>query len=154
MFKNYWTNKSWTYEDLVARYANKNSFTGCYEWQGYRNSKGYGRLEVATERWAAHRFAYTLKHNKEPAKHQQVQHMCNNPCCINAQHLTLGTNKENVEYRVRCGRNAAKLTYKSIDWIRKMRVEGWTILEIAIAYDVSESAISHILKNRNWKISH
>jgi hypothetical protein len=158
MYKNYWTNREWTYEDLVERYTKKNSYTGCYEWQGQLNDKGYGRIEVEAKRWAAHRFAYTLK-RKEPAKHQQVQHKCNNPPCINVQHLTLGTNKQNVDYMVKCGRQSkrekngrAVLTSKSIEWVKKMRLEGWTILEIAIVYGVSESAISHILKNRNWKI--
>src|ERR1700679_4365608 len=108
MYRNYWLNKEWTYEDLVDRYAIKNSYTGCYEWNGNLNAKGYGRVEIERRRWAAHRFAYTLKRGKEPAIYQQVQHVCNNPSCINVQHLTLGNNKQNVDYMVRCGRHAKR----------------------------------------------
>jgi hypothetical protein len=160
MYRNYWLNKEWTYEDLLARYATKNSNTGCYEWHSYKSKKGYGVLRVEIRTWKAHRFAYTLVHG-EIVKYQQVQHKCNNPPCINVQHLVLGLPSDNVKYMIRSGRRAStvgekngnsKLKVKSVEWIRKMRQEGWTILEISILYGVSKSTISEITRGSNWKI--
>jgi hypothetical protein len=50
-------------EDLPMRIAAKirvNPSTGCWEWQGYRNPKGYGQLTWQGKCWKTHRLVYTL----------------------------------------------------------------------------------------------
>ena len=67
----------------------------------YHNRKGYG---VCQNQWEPnkqmlhHRLAYLLAHNLEPKAIEglMVRHHCDNPACINPEHLALGTAQDNM----------------------------------------------------------
>lgn len=78
---------------------------GCIEWTGSRLPLGYGLLyQRAHGAWRyAHRVSFELFNGKvQPG--MCVCHRCDNPACINPDHLWLGTHKENMEDRDRKGR--------------------------------------------------
>jgi hypothetical protein len=61
--------------------------TGCWNWQGYKNIKGYGRMMGMADRlMLTHVLAYTLKYGPVP-KDMVVHHRCENPACCNVNHL-------------------------------------------------------------------
>ena len=64
---------------------------GCWEWQGARDSGGYG---VADHNKKVHRLSYIA--NLGPVGELQVLHSCDNPPCCNPLHLFLGTNADNM----------------------------------------------------------
>jgi HNH endonuclease len=73
---------------------------GCRVWTGVLNSMGYGRFfvpELTTRNRAmlAHRWAYTHWVAPIPPG-SQVLHRCDNPPCVNTEHLFLGTAKDNI----------------------------------------------------------
>ena|SRR5215475_4242906 len=68
---------------------------GCWEWNGYRHYKGCGYLQYKQKVWRAPRFIWTQLHGPIP-KGQSVLHKCDNPPCINPDHLWLGTQSENL----------------------------------------------------------
>lgn len=70
--------------------------TKCWEWQGAKTAFGYGRLKLKGEAWMAHRLMYTLTKGDIP-EGMVVMHSCDNPCCINPEHLSVGTQKDNME---------------------------------------------------------
>lgn len=70
--------------------------TGCWEWQGARTNGGYGRLKYKNQAWMAHRFSYVLHKGPIP-EGLVIMHKCDNPCCINPEHLMAGTQKQNME---------------------------------------------------------
>ena len=71
----------------------------CWEWQGYLNEKGYGRISYKGSLYYAHRLSYVMANNHEFSSLDIVMHTCNNPKCCNPKHLQLGTIQENNEQK-------------------------------------------------------
>lgn len=83
--------------------------SGCWEMGGFRNkswgkqSEGYGYMSYRGKNTPAHRLSYFLHHGVHPGK-MDVMHKCDNPPCINPDHLQLGTRKENINDALNKGR--------------------------------------------------
>ena len=80
---------------------------GCWEWAGYKNHHGYGRMLVRRDGknrlLAVHRLAYQAWVGEIPAD-KIVMHTCDNRCCINPEHLRVGTQGDNMRDMVSRGR--------------------------------------------------
>jgi len=79
----------------------------CWLWQGFLNRQGYGNTMINGYTTKAHRWSYLLF--KGPIGPFCVCHSCDNPSCVNPDHLWLGTKKQNAIDREVKGRNAQRL---------------------------------------------
>ena len=77
--------------------------SACIEWTGSRNPKGYGQKKVGGKTIFAHRWAWEQANGPIPDG-LHVLHTCDNPPCVNVDHLFLGTNADNVKDRDAKGR--------------------------------------------------
>lgn len=95
----------------IKIFFSKTSFVdnGCVEWVGSKNKKGYGLFNYNSKYEYAHRFSYRKANGltKIPDK-MYVCHSCDNPSCINPDHLWLGTHADNMKDCVKKGRHHNK----------------------------------------------
>lgn len=75
----------------------------CIEWTGTKHEKGYGLLTAFKRSWRVHRLVYALQYGEVPDG-LCVLHRCDNPSCIAAAHLFLGTKAVNNDDMIAKGR--------------------------------------------------
>lgn len=73
----------------------------CWEWKGGR-SRQYGYFKLDGKRVLAHRHSFFLKHGHLPTNN--ALHSCDNPPCVNPNHLRDGTQLENMQDAKQRGR--------------------------------------------------
>jgi len=139
----------------------------CWEWLGHKSFGGYGAFWFNDRIVGAHRFSYEL-HNKKIPKGAGyhgicVLHRCDNPSCVNPEHLFLGTQKENLRDMIKKNRRKytgmqggkngrAKLTQKQVEEIRKLYATGGFLqIELAKRFFVTGENIRKIVHNLRWK---
>src|SRR4029077_14781397 len=76
----------------------------CWEWDGAYRMFGYGYIQdISRKNWLAHRVAYYLHYGEDPGD-LFVCHRCDNPPCVNWNHLFKGTQRDNTLDRHAKGR--------------------------------------------------
>lgn len=76
----------------------------CWPWKGYINPDGYGRIQWDGRTQNAHRISWIIQKGTIP-QGLQVLHKCDNPPCVNLEHLFLGTHNDNIADKMKKGRH-------------------------------------------------
>lgn len=84
--------------------ATISSVTGCWEVPvRVRGTRGYGRITLRQQTIGLHRLSYEVFVGSIPESFL-VQHSCDNPPCINPEHLSIGTTADNMRDKMQKGR--------------------------------------------------
>lgn len=147
-------------EDAALRrfMARVRKSAGCWIWRGARDAAGYGVVRVDGKSRRAHRVSWELHRGPIPDG-MLVCHRCDNPPCVNPDHLFVGTHGDNQADKVAKGRQArgssmpnAVLTEPMVAEIRSLLSDGeLTQQEIAHRFGVSFGAVFSIAHGRGWR---
>jgi hypothetical protein len=147
-------------------------FGPCWLWAGHTTTAGYGELWVEGVRWLAHRYAYKLVRGCLD-RALFACHSCDNPACVNPDHIFLGTQQANLDDCSRKGRtmrgerNArythpettargerggnAKLTAEKVRDMRKAHfVDGVPYYRLAAQYGVCKATAREAIVGTTW----
>ena len=151
---------------LAERFFSKlkhNPETGCWEWTASRTRCGYGHLRDRGVLMLAHRVSWQM--HRGDIGDLFVCHRCNNPRCVNPEHLYLGTNQENIADAIKDGIFGSVLTAGDVRVIRALRdaggilprwrrsgdADGVSISDLARQFGASYCTIWSVLRDRSWK---
>lgn len=130
---------------------------GCIEWIGGKCEKGYGLFSMNGKTIRAHRAAWFFKNGEMIPNNKMACHKCDNPSCVNADHIFIGTAKDNYDDMVKKGRGRnlsgfdlpfSKFKRSDIELICKGNM---TAPLLAKRLNVSESAIRSVRNGQNWR---
>lgn len=152
----------WTtppYLRFIAR-VDRSDPDGCWPWLG-KQAGGYGRFWLDGEWVGAHRYAagdFNL-----PPPGLVAAHHCDNPICVNRDHLFLTDHAGNMADLAAKGRrkgrgglpgethHQARLTWDSVREIRaRYATQTQTIYDLAATFGVSPQQVSKIVRNERW----
>lgn len=134
---------------------------GCIVWTGYKGACDYGVIGYKNKQWKTHRLIWTLAHGAIPEK-MKILHKCDNPPCINIEHLFMGTQQDNVRDMIKKSRggwpgtpgslhHAAKLNEKIVLTMRVLRKKNMSFNEIAKKFGVTTRTAWRAITGRTWK---
>lgn len=134
----------------------KRTENDCIEWQRYRDADGYGKWRIDGEKRNVPRLVCALIYGS-PLPGQQALHSCDNPPCINPDHLRWGTHRDNNDDKIIRQRLAgekhplARFTDAQI-WQLKMDIaNGADVVSAYKALGLSRYQFHNIKAGKSWK---
>jgi len=132
---------------------------GCWEWMGSRTWDGYGRLRVGEKTYRAHRVSYEL-FNGPIQEGMFICHTCDNPSCVNPQHLFQGSNRDNILDAIAKGHKLSvkgenhgmsRLSSQQVSEIRNLYLSGvLSQASIGLIYGISQTHVGRITRGERW----
>lgn len=142
-----------TPRQIFFEQAGERPIAGCWNWPGKLYSNGYGRFRVIGKELLAHRISFEVHTGVTPTSNQVVCHKCDNPRCINPDHLFIGTHRDNALDMISKGRgnpatgfrnHRCKLSDDDVSKIRQSVAAGVSRKNLASTYGVSVVQITRV----------
>ncbi len=129
--------------------------TPCQLHEGKIGNLGYGWVMLGGKQVLAHRLAFAMGHGVDPAG-KVVRHKCDNPPCVNPDHLELGTHADNMADKKRSGvvrgenNPCSKLTRVQVDRIMVLFESGARNVDVARDFGISATMAGYIRTGKKW----
>lgn len=137
----------------------KISDKSCWEWQKSKSKQGYGQCGFLGKVHLAHRISWKV-FNGDLYPNILVLHKCDNPSCVNPEHLFLGTDKDNVMDSILKNRfhrakgeqhHFSKYSTAQIREARLLKEKGLTYRVISEKTGIALKSLSGIINRKAWK---
>lgn len=147
--------------DRLERKSIPEPNSGCLLWFGAINSDGYAHIKWNGRVESAHRLVWRERYGEIPAG-KVVLHRCDVRCCLNVNHLRIGTQLDNIADMNAKGRHAAGPQPKiqgerhgnrrlTDDAVRQIRVDKRPETKIAEEYGISRSVVGGVRRRETWR---
>lgn len=125
----------------------------CLLWPFSCCTAGYGMYAIDRKRYLAHREMCRATHGDPPSTKHQAAHACGNRRCVNPNHLSWKSRRDNQLDRRMHGTHATRRTKISIQQAEQIRqLKGKeTSIETAAKYGITESNVRLIQDGKTWK---
>lgn len=143
-------------EDVKARFwdtVDIQSSNECWLWTGYRNKAGYGVYHFNRLRIMAHRLSLIISGSPMPDG-MICLHSCDNPSCVNPNHLRWGTDADNMRDMIEKGRKVVATKPNTPENIAiKSALVNSTKSHKALAkeFNMPRSLVYYILAGKKWR---
>ena len=133
----------------------------CWWWVGGKRGGKYGGILLHANPPVgayAHRASWIIHFGAIP-KGLCVLHKCDNPLCVNPEHLFIGTQKDNMKDTASKGRRAVqrgeqcsnvKLSVVDVLEISKQHASGVKSKKIAMCFSIRPDTVQGIVARRSW----
>lgn len=149
-----------TVEERFWRFVDKKTDIECWNWTGNLVA-GYGRISLGARKDGAtgsHRFSWELHNRQSIPNGMVVMHSCDNPLCVNPNHLSVGTYKDNTQDMIAKGRkvvvapvgdkNGKALINEEV--VKEIRASNLSHAELGRQFNVSPNCIRGVRIGRTW----
>lgn len=140
--------RAFTDKDVARFLSHVEKTDSCWPWTGCRDDDDYGLFGLNGKTIGAHVFSFII-HSGQIPDGLVIRHTCDNPPCVNPEHLLSGTKRDNsldMVVRHRC--KATKLTDEQVLLVR---LDLRPFLDIASDYGITEGDVGHIKHKRIWR---
>lgn len=149
------------FEDRFWNKVDKKGIDDCWPWIGHLSSGvrgGYGRFFLNGRAQSAHRISFKISGKETTSDNPHVLHKCDNPRCVNPNHLYAGSHRDNMADMSRRGRvrhgkfnyGGSKLSTNDVIEIRNLCGK-LTEKNIGQKYGISIGSVSLIRNHKTWK---
>lgn len=125
--------------------------SGCWLWDSEGHKFGYGQFTINNRHEGAHRASWMLHRGPIP-KGQMVLHRCDNPACVNPDHLFLGDARTNAMDCLKKGRGPARLvlTAELVKQVRDRRAAGESWHDISRDTGIKVNTLHLAGSGKSW----
>jgi hypothetical protein len=142
--------------ERIAKYISPEPMSGCWLWTGAANrfGRGYVGVPVQGPPWSKMALAHRVMLQETTGKSGEglcACHKCDNPACVNPDHLYWGTLSQNSQDSVNRGRGKSSvLVAGDIPKIVSRLKAGERYASIAKDYGVTKDSIGNISRGQRW----
>lgn len=136
--------------------------SGCWNFAGCKAHDGYGRVKRGGKNLMAHRYALSEYLGRPLKDGCVVLHSCDNPSCINPEHLSEGTQADNIRDCIAKGRakgrgrggnvKKADPVTERLNIVRRRAKAGWSIETIAKVHKWSTTWLRNVMQENGISI--